>query len=55
MSSLEQAIKEFNTEETYYNQFSIDELWAMHDTADNATKTRISLVIFNKEDELETA
>ena len=55
MSSLEQAIKEFNTEETYYNQFSITELWTMYATADNATKTRISLVIFNKEDQLETA
>ncbi len=55
MSKLEQAIKEYKKEELYYNQFSIDELWAMYESADNVTKTRISLVIFNKEDELETA
>ena len=52
MSNLEQGLKEFHTEESYYNQFSIAELWTLYATADNATKTRISMVIFNKEDQL---
>lgn len=47
-----ERIREFEEEERYYNQFSIEQLRAMLDGASDSDYNRIMLVIFNKEDEL---